>query len=111
MKIEGKEYKLPKRFKDKWIKALRSGKYTQGKYKLKTSGNKFCCLGVICEITGNPTNGYEIIEGVNNIKGKIPKILLSKENYTPKLIGKLVKFNDDKDKSFNWIAYYIERYL
>ena len=30
-----------------WIKALRSGKYQQGKGKLH-SGNKFCCLGLAC---------------------------------------------------------------
>ena len=31
---------------DKWIKALRSGKYKQGKSALRSIDNKFCCLGV-----------------------------------------------------------------
>lgn len=35
--------------KGKWVKALRSGKYAQGRYALNTDG-KFCCLGVLCEI-------------------------------------------------------------
>lgn len=33
-----------------WLSALRSGKYTQIKYKLHTSGNCFCVLGVLADI-------------------------------------------------------------
>lgn len=33
-----------------WAAALRSGKYAQGKNRLRSSGDKFCCLGVLCEI-------------------------------------------------------------
>jgi len=33
----------------KWVKALRSGKYTQGKDYLK-SEDGHCCLGVLCEL-------------------------------------------------------------
>jgi hypothetical protein len=32
-----------------WVAALRSGKYKQGKNYLRR-GNKFCCLGVLCEL-------------------------------------------------------------
>lgn len=35
--------------RDKWVSALRSGEYAQGKMSLH-SGNEFCCLGVACEI-------------------------------------------------------------
>ena len=34
----------------KWIAALRSGKYEQGKGILRDSSDKFCCLGVACNI-------------------------------------------------------------
>lgn len=38
----------------KWVKALRSGKYKQGKQALKTRSRKgivrHCCLGVLCEL-------------------------------------------------------------
>lgn len=34
----------------KWIKALRSGNYTQGKSTLKTHKGHYCCLGVACII-------------------------------------------------------------
>lgn len=33
-----------------WIKALRSGKYKQGKWTLRNHNNSFCCLGVLCDI-------------------------------------------------------------
>jgi len=34
----------------KWLEALRSGKYQQGKNKLRDSDDRFCCLGVACEV-------------------------------------------------------------
>lgn len=35
----------------KWVAALRSGKYKQGKGALhQKTGNKFCCLGVLCTL-------------------------------------------------------------
>lgn len=36
-------------WKEKWLEALRSGKYPQTKHRLKTSEG-YCCLGVLCEI-------------------------------------------------------------
>lgn len=36
-----------------WLKALRSGKYSQGQDALYDPASKsFCCLGVLCEING-----------------------------------------------------------
>lgn len=36
--------------KQKWLEALRSGKYKQGTGKLASFENRYCCLGVLCEI-------------------------------------------------------------
>ena len=36
--------------KSKWTAALRSGDYKQAKKALRTVDNRFCCLGVLCEI-------------------------------------------------------------
>lgn len=44
---------MVKSIKERWIEALRSGKYTQGEGMLKTSDGpdaKFCCLGVLADI-------------------------------------------------------------
>lgn len=35
----------------KWSRALRSGKYKQGKGQLR-DGDNFCCLGVLCDVSG-----------------------------------------------------------
>ena len=40
---------MNKEIKAKWVSALRSGDYVQGKGQLRR-GNKFCCLGVLCNI-------------------------------------------------------------
>ena len=40
---------MESKIKNKWLKALRSGKYKQGIDALKID-NRFCCLGVLCDI-------------------------------------------------------------
>jgi hypothetical protein len=52
---------MDKELKEKWVEALRSGRYVQGEVHFER-GDKFCCLGVLCEVLGEPTtivvNGY-----------------------------------------------------
>lgn len=40
----------PKNFR-KWLKALRSGEYKQGRDSLLRRG-RYCCLGVACDVAG-----------------------------------------------------------
>jgi hypothetical protein len=40
----------PKEVRAKWVAALRSGKYKQGKYSLRSNYDNYCCLGVLCEL-------------------------------------------------------------
>jgi hypothetical protein len=40
---------MNKKIADRWVKALRSGKFKQGKGRLNVAG-KYCCLGVLCEL-------------------------------------------------------------
>ena len=45
--------KLPKEFKEKWLAALRSGEYKQGKMELyNKETDSFCCIGVAGIING-----------------------------------------------------------
>ena len=39
--------------KRKWVEALRSGKYKQGRDQLQ-NGDTYCCLGVLCVVAGLP---------------------------------------------------------
>jgi hypothetical protein len=41
---------MKKAIADKWVKALRSGDYKQSTGRLRSSDDKFCCLGVLCNI-------------------------------------------------------------
>lgn len=36
--------------KSEWVAALRSGDYKQGIGRLRDNEDKYCCLGVLCEI-------------------------------------------------------------
>ena len=53
---------------DKWVKALRSGEYTQGTDRLQSSYG-FCCLGVLCKV--GELEGVEVIknEHIGQIEG------------------------------------------
>lgn len=110
------DIRLPKVFKAKWIKALKSGKYKQGSYTLydKTSNN-YCCLGVACRIEHPKMHlsdkllidkdAFKRIDKVN-----IPNILKGDGIDNP-IVDKLAKMNDSGKHSFKSIAAYIERYL
>lgn len=39
-----------KEIKNKWLEALRSGKYKKGSGRLRDEKNNYCCLGVLCDI-------------------------------------------------------------
>lgn len=36
--------------KTKWLDGLRGGKYAQGEFTLRPASDKFCCLGVLCDL-------------------------------------------------------------
>ena len=52
---------MDREIRDKWIAALRSGKYQQGRCTLRDKQNKFCCLGVLCDITS--PEGWKLPKG------------------------------------------------
>lgn len=105
----------------KWIEALRSGKYKQGKSRLRTDGNddskpEFCCIGVACEIVDgflyDPTAG-----GLSRYLEHPLHDLLIDARYTEmfdNLQGALIRHNDAlgtafvEHKDFNQIADLLE---
>ena len=44
---------MNKELRNKWVTALRSGEYKQGRKQLYHAG-RFCCLGVLADIKGEP---------------------------------------------------------
>lgn len=116
--MKEKQAKLPKRFKERWVKALRSGKYKQGVEQLK-DGDKYCCLGVagdLCSVEMEYETVFSQTQfGMKEIEIRnLPKLLRgstweTEKDFNPTVM-KLTEYNDN-GKSFKWIASYIERYL
>ncbi|EKS37796.1 hypothetical protein [Afipia clevelandensis] len=83
--------------KKKWIEALRSGEYEQGRNYFEKAG-KFCCLGVLCKVAGKPTTRAE--DDVGNWHFAETTLPLGMDM-------RLATLND-KGSSFSEIADYIE---
>lgn len=98
--------------KTKWLEALRSGKYKQGRGRLR-QGDEFCCLGVLCDISGLgewigevETKGYSFKEDIRY--GTLPRHMVPE--LSCKTSNSLTGMNDS-GKSFAEIADYIEENL
>lgn len=104
------ELKLPEDFKKKWIEALRSGKYTQGKFFLQSTNNTYCCLGVACRVAGikRDLRDFTTIKNIPMFDN-VPKILHADDS--PDIVTGLASMNDLENKSFLEIADYIEKEL
>jgi len=105
--------KLPKRFKERWIKALLSGKYKQGRgYLYEPTTECYCALGVAGDVLGVPKTQLSYTCTLDNFlltKEPIPGQLM--HTGLGSIANKIATFNDQKYRSFRWIAYYIKRYL
>jgi len=92
----------------KWIKALRSGKYKQGRNYLRTNKNEFCCFGVLCDISEDNAewrfrpqhSAYSIVieyptQKLNFASMSMPPLELTKEvGLKPSEVNQIVKMND-----------------
>ena len=96
---------MDKAIKEKWVKALRSGRYKQAKECLYNGGG-YCCLGVLARVQGAKTNelGDEYLE--DDLKKYAAGLRLDSQKV-------LARMNDgsgnDYSKTFKEIADYIEK--
>ena len=108
------EWKLPPEFKTKWVKALRSGKYIQGRDTLLDDNGQYCCLGVACAIQG-VNKKHLLDETLIPFRFESLPIQLREQELggVNPLVSKLTTMNDDTQNRFSFkkIASYIERYL
>lgn len=123
--------------KKKWVDALRSGKYTQGRGYLRDENNRFCCLGVLCDVLapegwtetvedpdydGDEYRGYyafieQLPEACNHEEVKytthlphgIRKVCEVENQFAAQ--DQLIDMNDEKRASFHEIADWIEENL
>ena len=120
-----------KEYKDKWLKALRSGQYTQARERLKCEQG-FCCLGVLMntydsngwdEANGDMYHksnkfGYhddivegEYLYGVASEDAELTLDTLSTFGISHDQQCHLIKMNDHRLSNFNEIADWIEEKL
>lgn len=117
MKVGKKDIRLPKRFKERWIKALRSGKYKQGTMMLYNKETDCYCplgvAGVLCGIEPERMNCYATLESFEeeNIPIALSTRIITLEKQYNLIVEKIIGFSDREKKSFNWIAGWISRNL
>lgn len=95
--------------KKEWVAALRSGKYKQGRGKLRHQNDTFCCLGVLIDVMGEE---WYVVAGNYRCDGLTTSLsdrLLDVTELTSE--STLMKMNDDKRKSFDEIADWIDENL
>jgi hypothetical protein len=102
--------------KQKWVEALRSGKYQQGQGILK-GGNEYCCLGVLCEVMGATfySGSPVLLSNSQTLKRSSGDELLNRNalqivGMTERDQDMVAKMNDG-GKSFANIADHIEEHL
>lgn len=104
---------MDQELKEKWVDALRSGRYEQGQGLLRTTGDRYCCLGVLVDIAD--PDGWEQGESYWYYKGNARMIDLGYEGVLERVIALsvmegLAAMNDD-GRSFDKIAAWIEENL
>jgi hypothetical protein len=104
------EGKLPKAFKNKWLKALRSGDFQQANgYLYDKYTDSYCCLGVAAKLCGvSHFGGSCFIIPKSGLRGidKVPSLLVGDSG----IPDDLARMND-KGHDFEEIADYIETNL
>jgi hypothetical protein len=94
---------MKKEIRDRWVTALRSGEYEQGRHDLRR-GDEFCCLGVLCDVMN-----IDVPErGQADAYDAVTRLLAAAKVGT---LGKLVSMNDDDRTPFAGIADYIEQHI
>ena len=102
----------------KWIEALRSGEYRQGRRRLR-QGDRYCCLGVLCDLYArehpNKTewkleNGrYSFLGSRGDLPDEVREWAgVEYSGGLVDIVPSLITQNDWETSSFNYIANLIE---
>jgi hypothetical protein len=96
-----------------WIEALLSGKYKQGRSRLATpteTGIHYCCLGVLCEVAGIPSQIHRGRITYDGEHAVISDARAAEFGMTKDQRARLIDLNDT-GSSFPAIADYIQAHL
>lgn len=107
---------MNKKLKPKWLKALRSGKYKQGTAYLRSTNDRYCCLGVLLDVAGVEWRGgggdicYASGFGRGSRTG-LSAYRMRQFGLSSNEVNALMSMNDIDRKSFEQIAQYISETL
>jgi len=105
--MKRKKIRFTKTLKKKWLAAMRSGKFVQGRGRLRKDGG-YCCLGVLGKVAGVSEYALKTKELLHLFPNReCPEYLILNENTQEALAG----MNDQERKSFKEIADWVERNL
>lgn len=106
---------MDKELKSRWVEALESGKYKQGKGFLRDINDNHCCLGVLCDIIskeGNPNCGWDNncqFRYGNTVRGSCLTEEMSNDFGIHWMVcDRLMLMNDTHNYSFKTIARWIK---
>jgi hypothetical protein len=106
----------PRKVMKRWIAALRSGKYKQGKNALRTH-DRFCCLGVLCDLNAKDGGAPWEAPAKNNTSGfyaygdrelRLPDDLANYLKLNAYDVDELI-YKNDNGSSFKEIANFLEK--
>jgi len=99
--------------KRRWIRALRSGRYTQGTGALHDDrSNTYCCLGVLSQIVNKkrPKPHYTYTHRINNTcdGAELSPKFMKKVGLDVNIMDILIRMNDENRLNFEQIADWLE---
>lgn len=111
--------------KREWVEALRSGKYKQGSGRLRDDTDRYCCLGVLCDIVKDRIGGahwsasvgcYDFsapgsFDSASIIPLSVVKLTGVENEWGGHVIGRNLTSINDEGVGFSQIADLIERHL
>jgi hypothetical protein len=103
---------MNKEVKKKWISALLSGKYKQGRNSLRDREEKFCALGVLCDVID--PKGWQQCGPYYKFKGSVtnlPEAEKKKIKLQHHETHLIMEINDMQKASFKEVAKFIEEKL
>lgn len=100
--------------KEKWLEALESGRYSHGKFALRTTKDTYCCLGVLADVMElgwedepGPSETYFIRGTLHN--GMLPEKTMDIAGIACHDCSHLMSINDSANSYAPAIAYIREK--
>lgn len=108
--------------KEKWIQALESGEYKQGRGGLRNADDTYCCLGVLCGVYAKETgvqwgqahrsiNDYRLLDAEMELPDAVKNWAGLNDRNPTIADSNAIDLNDSDELTFPQIAKLIQEHL